>query len=87
MMSKCFHKWQDMSDKRGHVWSCKVCGAVFAPKPVPPVDGYTPYSKRECTRSHPHEEMDAICELRTKVARLTSRLAYLEAEHGILGDA
>ncbi len=29
----------------------------------------------QCTRSHPHENMDEICELRTEIARLTNELA------------
>lgn len=28
-----------------------------------------------CSRSHPHEEMTAQCELRTEIARLTNALA------------
>jgi hypothetical protein len=31
-----------------------------------------------CTRSHPHENMDAMCELRTKIARLTNENARLK---------
>jgi hypothetical protein len=34
----------------------------------------------ECTRSHPHENMDALCELRTEIARLTNENARLKAE-------
>lgn len=30
---------------------------------------------KQCTRSHPHENMDEICELRTEIARLTNQLA------------
>jgi hypothetical protein len=33
-----------------------------------------------CTRSHPHESMDAMCELRTKIARLTNESARLKAQ-------
>jgi hypothetical protein len=33
-----------------------------------------------CTRSHPHENMDAMCELRTKIARLTNENARLKAQ-------
>ena len=38
----------------------------------------------ECSRSHPHENMDAMCELRTEIARLTNENARLKAqpEHG-----
>jgi hypothetical protein len=32
-----------------------------------------------CTRSHPHENMDAMCELRTEIARLTNENARLKA--------
>ena len=34
----------------------------------------------ECTRSHPHENMDAMCELRTEIARLTNENARLKAQ-------
>ena len=33
-----------------------------------------------CTRSHPHELMNPMCELRTDVARLTNHLATCQAE-------
>jgi hypothetical protein len=33
-----------------------------------------------CTRSHPHESMDAMCELRTEIARLTNENARLKAQ-------
>jgi hypothetical protein len=37
---------------------------------------FTPESANNtCTRSHPHENMDAACELRTEIARLTNKLA------------
>lgn len=32
-----------------------------------------------CSRSHPHEEMTPMCELRTEIARLTNALARAEA--------
>ena len=32
-----------------------------------------------CTRSHPHENMDAMCELRTEIARLTNENARIKA--------
>ncbi len=35
----------------------------------------------ECSRSHPHENMDAMCELRTEIARLTNENARLKALH------
>jgi hypothetical protein len=31
-------------------------------------------SENDCTRSHPHEEMNAMCELRTEIARLKNEL-------------
>lgn len=34
----------------------------------------------QCTRSHPHETMDAMCELRTEIARLTNENARLKAQ-------
>lgn len=34
---------------------------------------------QECARSHPHEEMTPMCELRTEIARLTNALARAEA--------
>ncbi len=33
-----------------------------------------------CSRSHPHEEMTPMCELRTEIARLTNALARSEAQ-------
>lgn len=33
----------------------------------------------ECTRSHPHENMDGFCKLRTEIARLTNENARLKA--------
>ncbi len=34
----------------------------------------------ECSRSHPHENMNAMCELRTEIARLTNENARLKAQ-------
>lgn len=34
----------------------------------------------ECKRSHPHENMDSICELRTQIARLANENARLKAK-------
>ena len=31
--------------------------------------------EQDCTRSHPHEEMNKECELRTEIARLRNQLA------------
>ena len=40
----------------------------------------------ECSRSHPHENMDAMCELRTEIARLTNENARLKArQHDPVG--
>ena len=40
-----------------------------------------PASKpHDCARSHPHENMDAMCELRTEIARLTNENAKLKAQ-------
>ena len=33
-----------------------------------------------CTRSHPHENMDAMCELRTEIARLANENARLKTQ-------
>lgn len=33
-----------------------------------------------CHRSHPHEDMDAMCELRTEIARLTNENARIKAK-------
>jgi len=38
------------------------------------------YPPPQCTRSHPHENMDAMCELRTEIARLTNENARLKAQ-------
>lgn len=35
---------------------------------------------QECDRSHPHEEMTPMCELRTEIARLANALARAEAQ-------
>lgn len=35
---------------------------------------------QECTRSHPHDEMSPMCELRTEIARLNNKLANREAD-------
>jgi ubiquinone biosynthesis protein UbiJ len=34
-----------------------------------------------CSRSHPHENMDEMCELRTEIARLTNELAQLKEKN------
>jgi hypothetical protein len=40
-----------------------------------------------CTRSHPHEKMDAMCELRTEIARLMNRLVRAESSLAELVEA
>lgn len=40
-----------------------------------------------CTRSHPHEQMDKSCELRTEIARLTNQNASLKAANAELAEA
>lgn len=35
----------------------------------------------DCARSHPHEEMTPMCELRTEIAHLTNELARAQAQH------
>jgi len=48
---------------------------------VPTFPLYTsPPAQHECSRSHPHENMDAMCELRTEIARLTNENARLKAQ-------
>ena len=37
-------------------------------------------AQHECSRSHPHENMDSMCELRTENARLKKALAQPEQE-------
>jgi hypothetical protein len=33
---------------------------------------------KDCTRSHPHEEMDCCCEHKSNIAKLTNHLAHAE---------
>jgi hypothetical protein len=40
----------------------------------------------ECTRSHPHENMDAMCELRTEIARLRNENERVHVENRRLID-
>jgi hypothetical protein len=42
---------------------------------------------QDCTRSHPHENMDQACELRTEIARLTNEGARLKAANAELAEA
>lgn len=44
-----------------------------------PAQAEQPADTLECTRSHPHENMDALCDLRTIIARLENEKA-LQAE-------
>ena len=37
----------------------------------------------ECTRSHPHENMDQMCELRTEIARLTNELVRVKQSDSV----
>ena len=53
-------------------------GEKLMAKPIPLEDIYLP--ALECTRSHPHENMDAMCQLRTEIARLTNENARLKAQ-------
>lgn len=39
-----------------------------------------PSKPNDCARSHPHEDMDSMCELRTEIARLTNENARLKAQ-------
>ncbi len=41
---------------------------------------YTHSLSKQCTRSHPHENMDELCELRTEIARLTNQLTEQKRE-------
>jgi hypothetical protein len=47
----------------------------LTPAPAAPVQEL----EKGCHRSHPHENMDAMCELRTEIARLTNENARLKA--------
>lgn len=40
-----------------------------------------------CSRSHPHEEMTPMCELRTEIARMTNALARAEAQRAAAPQA
>lgn len=48
-----------------------------SPQPAPVAE---PHEQHDCSRSHPHENMDAMCELRTEIARLTNENARLKAK-------
>lgn len=41
---------------------------------------------KDCTRSHPHEEMGTMCALRTEIARLQNKIATMEADKERLED-
>lgn len=53
-------------------YTCGVCGVSMQME--------QPAQQHECSRSHPHENMDAMCELRTEIARLTNENARLKAQ-------
>ena len=36
--------------------------------------------KNQCARSHPHEDMNELCELKTEIARLNNKLAQAKQE-------
>ena len=42
-----------------------------------------PAQQHGCSRSHPHENMNAMCELRTEIARLTNENARLKLQIGV----
>ena len=53
----------------------QALGKALASQPAAPVQEL----EKGCHRSHPHENMDAMCELRTEIARLTNENARLKA--------
>ena len=76
-----FHGFMD--EERCCVNICYTPWAPGGPNNELPTAYYTsPPAQRphECSRSHPHENMDAMCELRTEIARLTNENARLKAQ-------
>ena len=80
MDETCWTPWEDCSKSeaedcwnrpRVHDWLYEA-RALYTTPPAQPAP--------ECTRSHPHENMDAMCELRTEIARLTNENARLKAQ-------
>ena len=59
-------------------------GEKLMAKPIPLEDIYQPAPK--CTRSHPHENMDSMCELRTEIARLRNENERVHVENRRLID-
>jgi hypothetical protein len=59
-------------------------GEKLMAKPIPLKDFYQPAP--ECTRSHPHENMDSMCELRTEIARLRNENERVHVENRRLID-
>lgn len=43
--------------------------------------------KIECSRSHPHENMGPVCELKTQMAKVVNEAAHLRAENERLREA
>lgn len=56
---------------------CPQCYWSLEEQPAPVAE---PHEQHDCSRSHPHENMDAMCELRTEIARLTNENARLKAK-------
>lgn len=56
-----------------------ICDAIDA-LTEQPAQVAEPHEQHDCSRSHPHENMDAMCELRTEIARLTNENARLKAK-------
>ena len=59
-------------------------GEKLIAKPIPLEDFYLPASG--CTRSHPHENMNSMCELRTEIARLRNENERVHVENRRLID-
>lgn len=57
-----------------------ACAMGQLPCPTPWACNQIAAVPQECARSHPHEEMTHMCELRTEIARLTNALARAEAQ-------
>jgi hypothetical protein len=71
---KMYEDWYDSS-------SCGHCGMVNGHRPECRHNYKTPAQPEpDCTRSHPHENMDAMCKLRTEIARLTNENARLKVQ-------
>ena len=66
--------------KTGSVWKTKA-DETDEPLYTHPPTLSLAQRPHECSRSHPHENMNAMCELRTEIARLTNENARLKALH------